>query len=274
VVEDWGYGYFNDWVVINDYGYISTPTYHAAVYDGEGVIVTPEWWDYTSWYYGVVGQHQEWQTVWRVGLLGTHTENTMVEIPGQWITGDPVMVTDSVRINQTAARSDTSWAWQVPTAVAGQKRDLAILSGGGLTFPGQDGGSVSVAAMGLAGYTNNAAPRSDGNGTQATAYGLDGTDGLKVTHSEQYVSVAGTQVTETSSNQSLPHALVLTRTEAGTSNTTVVTQIAAKSAQFGGVVTVEGSANIKGVLRVMPAGDLEMGAYQNGLRPDGTQGGQ
>lgn len=66
-------------------------------------------------------------------------------------------------------------------------------------------------------------------------------------------------------------AVQLVRAESGpTGNTTTQTQIAARSAQFGGVVTVEGNLNAKGTVRVLPAGDLDMGAFHKGTKPDGT----
>lgn len=66
-------------------------------------------------------------------------------------------------------------------------------------------------------------------------------------------------------------ALQLTRSEYGSNGSSITsqTQIAARSAQFGGAVTVEGNLNVKGVLRVLPAGDLEM-AFHKGTKPDGT----
>ena len=66
-------------------------------------------------------------------------------------------------------------------------------------------------------------------------------------------------------------ALQFVRAETGPNgNTTTQTQIAARSAQFGGAVTVEGNMNVKGSLRVLPAGDLDMGAFHKGIKPDGT----
>ena len=65
--------------------------------------------------------------------------------------------------------------------------------------------------------------------------------------------------------------LQFVRTESGpTGATNVQTQIAARSAQFGGAVTVEGNLNAKGTVRLLPAGDLSMGAFHKGTKPDGT----
>ena len=57
------------------------------------------------------------------------------------------------------------------------------------------------------------------------------------------------------------NTLLISRSESTTG--TAVTQIAAKSAHFGGVVSVEG------VLRVNPAGDLGMGQFHHGMKPNG-----
>ena len=45
------------------------------------------------------------------------------------------------------------------------------------------------------------------------------------------------------------------------------TQIAAKSAAFGGVVEVAGDLMVQGALRVPQRGDISMGEFTNGPQP-------
>ena len=65
-----------------------------------------------------------------------------------------------------------------------------------------------------------------------------------------------------------PEMLRLTRTETASGTTTIgQTQIAARSASFAGVVTVQGDLKVQGVLRVAAHGDISMGEFTNGPMP-------
>ena len=114
---------------------------------------------------------------------------------------------------------------------------------------------------------------------QQSASGTDGTNTTGQNSAEETQHAALLQWQDNAGNNSAQtgshlraEALQLVRTESLASgiSTTAQTQIAARSAQFGGAVTVEGNLNVKGSVRVLPVGDLAMGAFHKGTRPDGT----
>ncbi len=267
VVEDYGWldGYeapVYEWVTIDDY--------HPATYDEDGNLVQEEWWD----------SHDEYQQVGSVwindpiwGVTGTHTENVAVWVPEETET---VEITNygAPRVLFTATRSDTNWVFRAPGAANGQMRDALTIYNGGLLMNSENGQAIysvnpsqSLQSLSQPGINYNAKRSADATEHKSQASWQSG----------------GVNHSAIAENTSRPEFIRLSRTEfVGTQTTATQTQIAAVSAQFGGVVTVEGEANVKGaltaegdanvkgVLRVMPRGDLTMGGFHKGTRPDGT----
>jgi hypothetical protein len=260
IVEDYGWIDAGYWSPV--YGWVTVNDYIPATYDADANILTPESWS----------SHQEWQQVsstwfsnliW--GVTGTHTQ----QVQDYWVPEqvETVELTNfgAPRILLGATRSDTNWVFQAPSTSNGQMRDVLTIYNGGMNMSSEDGlNSISLSPWQVAQYAHN--PSSN------TTYNAQRQADVTVhTSNASWQSPSGLMHAETT-NTSRPESIVLSRTEFGASGTgnSTQTQIAAKSAQFGGVVTVEGDLKVKGSLRVLPAGDLSMGSFHTGIRPDGT----
>lgn len=257
-VEDYGTIYSGHWEAQYNWGIVSGQTY-PAIYDENGVETTPAYDDYQ---YGYLYTGDAWVDDSYWGVIGTHSE------PGQvWVEAHLSSYTDYEygvpKIQFTAARSDANWAWQVPASGGGVK-DILLLWNGGLRIPSEDSNRM----MALMEDSLTQSYQVPWDGTQER---LDSSE-LRMNELKKYTRVrhntALGEVTEMSTSQVRSESIQFTREEqmAGTS-TTVQTQIAAKSANFGGVVQVQGDLGVQGVIRVHPAGNLGMGPYTQGPTP-------
>jgi hypothetical protein len=257
-VEDYGTIYSGHWEAQYTWGIVSGQSY-PAVYDENNVETTPAYDDYQ---YGYIYTGDVWVDDSYWGVIGTHSE------PGQiWVEAHDSTYTDYQfdvpKIQFTAARSDANWAWQVPASGGGVK-DIMLLWNGGLRIPSEDSNRM----MALMEDSLTQSYQQPWDGTQER---LDSSE-LRMNELKKYTRVRYDtglgEVTEISTSQVRSESIQFSHEEqmAGTSST-VQTQIAAKSATFGGVVQVEGDVKVHGVLRVLPAGDLEMGSYTNGPQP-------
>lgn len=257
-VEEYGMIYSGYWQATYDYGIVSGQTYPPSI-DAQGNVLSAKW---NAKQYGYIYTGDTWidNSYW--GVTGSHTE------PGRvWVDSYQSSYTDYQydvpKIQFTAARSNSNWAWQVPTHNGGIK-DIMLLWNGGLRLPSDDSNRM-MALMSDSLTQSYHTPLT--NGVEKWESSELKMDSLK-TSSQVARKGPGGVVNEISQSQLRPEAIQFTREEQkkGTA-ITVQTQIAAKSASFGGVVQVEGDMKVRGVLRVLPAGDLEMGEYTNGQQP-------
>lgn len=193
-------------------------------------------------------QTSEATSVW--GITGTHQDNQQI-----WIPDSQVPYTewryDAPLIHSAASRSDANWVWDVPTN-SGGSRPVMRLWDGGLALVQQDG----IINMGL---TPNSLLFTD------TSLGVTNTQAVFRADSTSY-TLNDVNSGAQSTAEFRPELIRFTRTESG--NAPGQTQIAAKSAAFGGVVEVAGDLKVKGVLRVPENGDLSMGEFTQGTKPE------
>jgi hypothetical protein len=259
VVEDYGWmdtGYWQpnfDWVTVDEY--------YPPVYDTDGNVVSE----------GYSNSRQDWQQVGQTwiptqvyGVTGTHTETQETWVPDE-VENVTMTGYGAAHVKFNASRSDTNYDFNFPSSYGGGSMWKAMtIYSGGITMNSEDGwGSLALTPRSFSQWGYGA------NGAYATA--------LATAEQTQHYSWQSSVLTpagwvSAGSNSYLrADALQFSRTEYSAAGTTTAqTQIAARSAQFGGAVTVEGNLNVKGRLRVLPAGDLEMGAFHKGTRPDGT----
>lgn len=228
------------------------------------VEVTPAQW-VSSWLYEPTGSsHME--NSYQQGITGYETLTHEVMVDGYYTTEQvPSFLAPDVRF--TAERSDTSWVWRVPDSGGGATREIARLSDAGLGFPTPGDASLSAQTLlshqGLSlQYTGDS---SAGGGWKDDVGVLIEHDGLQVWNrqgvmdgEENFQPASDSTVTVDGIGLMLTHEQP---TPNGESAATVATRITADNATFGGGV------NVKGVLRVMPAGDLSMGAFTSGPQP-------
>lgn len=266
-------GHYEDgYTTVEDYGWIKSGRWQAQhsqqevgtitispVFDETGNRIEPE---RSEPIYGDDYLGDSWVDSNYWGIIGTHSE------PGQvWVAPHQSSYTDYAqgvpKIQFTAARSDTNWAWQVPSD-SGVAKDILVLWDGGLRLPSRDDNRMM--ALLTDSLTQSYQTPWDGNQEKLE------TSELRVNEFKTFTQVrsetSNGKSTEKSTSQLRSESIQFTREEqiSGTAST-VQTQIAAKSAHFGGVVQVEGDVKVRGVLRVRPAGDLDMGSYTSGPQP-------
>lgn len=258
------YGWVTIWTMQPSYswGQIGT-TYIDPIYDEFGNQIGGGTYEplYGDIYMGEVLTEQ---SVWEVIGTTTQWQNVWVDTHQSFYTD---YVYDAPKIQFTATRSDANWAWQVPTATAGEVKDIMVLWNGGLRLPSDDANRL----MSLSSDSLTQSFTESISAGQKVFVTRLGSHDLKV----ESTAVTGSGMTQQKSEKThemKPESLVLSRVEKeGASPSQVIsakqTQIAADSAHFGGIVTVEGDVKVKGVMRVEPAGNLTMGIYDDGPRP-------
>jgi hypothetical protein len=189
-------------------------------------------------------------------------------VPGQvWVDEQQSSYSDFVygvpKIQFTAARSDSNWAWQVPTA-GGAPKDIMMLWDGGLSLPSEDTNRM----MALLQDSLTQSYQRPWDGTQSSVESsevkVNGMKAVSIIRHDTQLNGSS----EERKSQLRPASLVISHENKLAGNTTMVqTQIAADNASFGGVVQVAGDVRVKGVLRVQPAGDLSMEGFTNGPQP-------
>lgn len=252
--------YQDNWVTVEDLGWnpdagqwqqqyewqVVSSEYYPPIFDESGIMLFDGYYDY---HYDWVYTGETWVVTGAYEVIGTHSENQPVWVDDSYEPFQDVAYSAPV-IHQKASRSDANWTWEVPTEGGGTKVALRLWNGG-----------LSL-------------PRLDGNiGMSLTPGALIYTLGNTTTQVGAGVTTYVTQVTEggtaaESKNEVRPELVRLTRTETTSGTTTTgMTQIAAKSASFGGVVTVQGNLQaqgnlqVQGVLRIAAGGDLSMGEF-------------
>ena len=198
--------------------------------------------------WGVTGTHNEYQDIWVPDVV----ENVTLTNYG------------APHVKFNASRSDTNYdfIFPSPSGSGNQWTALSIYSGG-LTMTSEDTSrnfALTPWSLQHSGIASDGASVQGQNNAEETLH-----------TSYAFWQDTGGYHEIRSASHARADALQLVRTEYSQSgNTTAQTQITARSAQFGGAVTVEGNLNVKGELRVLPAGDLTMGAFHKGTKPDGT----
>jgi hypothetical protein len=263
-------GYSMDnWVTVEDWGYVWQPGYYTpnyaygvvgydyfpAVYDENGIEISPEYWMER---YGDVYTGDTWvegSSTW--GITGTHQENQSTWVPDEVVSYTELRY-DAPLIHSSATRGDANWVWEVPGS-SGDLRKVLRLWDGGLALPLPNGDvKMTLSPTSLFYTSSQTAP----NGTDA----LDKVNQMNAEGITQTATVAAAG--EQSKMEARPELIRLTRTETdGGITTTGQTQIAAKSAAFGGVVEVAGDLKVQGTLRVPKRGDISMGEFTNGPTP-------
>lgn len=250
-----GSGY---WQAQYTWGIVSGQTY-GPYYDEEGNVSTPEYNDYQ---YGYIYSGDQWVDTSSWGVIGSHMEAGQV-----WVPPSQSFYTDYQygvpKIQFTAARSDANWAWQVP-GTNGVPKDIMLLWDGGLRLPSSDPNRMM--ALMPDSLTQSYQQLWDGNQERTDSSELK-LDGLKSVSNVRQNSEVGEVRTINTTHLRSDAATFTSEEQMGTTAKTIQTQISAKSANFGGVVQVQGDLSIKGVLRVFPAGDLSMEGFTNGPQP-------
>lgn len=240
-VEDWGWSTPDGWYVPNYEWQIVSYEYFPPIYDEFGNMLNPDAtvphydWVYVGdvWYtpdsiWGVIGTHQETQSLW----VAESYQPVQVESYGA-----PV-------IHQKASRSDANWVWEVPNS-GGAAKTILRLWDGGLALPRADG-TVAMAAT-----------------PASLIYSLGTTSTeMKPEVTTYLTQVNNNGVFEESKMEARPELTKWTRREISNGTATLAqTQIAAKSASFAGVVTVQGDLKVQGTFRVAAGGDIAMGEF-------------
>ena len=263
-------GYTQDnWVTVEDYGWVEVPGYWSPQYDwtivGEdyfppvldenGVEIAAGYWvpRYGDVYVGDmwVAPNSNW------GITGTHQENQGTWIPDELVSYSETRY-DAPVIHASASRSDTNWVWEVPDS-NGSLRKVLRLWDGGLTLPLPNGEVKMTLSPTSLFYAS----------TQSAPNGTDTLDKLTQMNAEGITQTATVATAgEESKLEARPELIRLTRTEIDAGFATIgQTQIAAKSAAFGGVVEVAGDLKVQGTLRVPARGGISMGVFTDGPQP-------
>ncbi len=260
VVED--YGSVDNSYMQPIFGTVTVYDLLPAIYDSDGNLVSEA---YTS-------MHEEWQQTggnwissiyW--GVIGTHTEQQAVWVPDV-VENVSVSNYGAPHVMFNASRSDTNYDFVFPSeSGSGAMWTALSIYSGGLAMTSED----SSRRFALTPWSfQQFGSAIDGAGFT----GLYKAEESLHTSSLAWADDSGGTSSVVTASHLRADALQLLYTESGPGGATTVTQtqIAPRSAQFGGAVTVEGNLNAKGTLRVMPAGDLDMGVFHKGTKPDGT----
>jgi len=263
-------GYTQDnWVTVEDWGWVTVPGYWTPNYvwgvvgqdyfppilDENGVEISSGYWvDRYDWIHSEDARVPE-STNW--GITGTHQENQGTWVPDQLSSYSETRY-DAPVIHASASRSDTNWVWEVPDA-GGSLRKVLRLWDGGMALPLPNGEvKMTLSPTSLVYISTQSAPNGTDNLDKFTQMNAEG-----ITQTAT-VAAAG----EESKMEARPELIRLTRTEMDGGITTLgQTQIAAKSAAFGGVVEVAGDLKVQGTLRVPKRGDISMGEFMSGPTP-------
>lgn len=238
-------GYYQDnWITVEQWGYAPGPghyepqytwgvvsqEYIPPVYDAEGNLIGGDYYQDT---YGDVYTGDVWvpgEDTWQI--IGTTMENQPIWIDDHYDSTYSYTQYDAPLIRQTATRSDANWVWEVPTLEGEAKAVMRLWEGGLglLNYEGQMRMSITPTSV----YYENGA----GSSTQ-----------MKADVTTYVTQVTGSGTFEESKTEVRPELVRLTRKEVVNNvMTTGQTQIAAKSASFGGVVTVQGNLIVEGTI--------------------------
>lgn len=202
-----------------------------------------------------------------------HTEDVIpAHFSSEVLAGEPSPVT-----RFTGTHPEMAFAWANLTDGVSERRDLMTLSSGGLLFP-RLGDTWGYAKASLSQDTFEQSwtgPEWSGEDTASIAYHSYGSrmgkQEMKLwNHGGDYVSSSETEVNEgvervlaRDETTLTPGGITIERSDTSDSggNSLRTTHITPDFATFSGSVAV------KGVLRVQPAGDLEMGQFTQGPQP-------
>lgn len=232
---------------ITDYGMTGSHPVTTSNYSPTGTTHSQ---DNLVW--GVVGSHEEDQPVLVRSVVGGHYETMSVAVPEQRTTEAQTVYGLPVA-RFTAQVSDMVWKWR------NAGLELMELSPGGLSLPKPGdtvGNSRAILTAGQfeQSYTSpNDAQSYDSHGV------IMSKDGIRTWKD------SGTTAAVNSSNEVTYNPEATTWTVKTPSSTGSVisrtTRIAATDASFAGNVEVQG------IVRIKPAGDLDMGTFTNGPHP-------
>ena len=261
--------YMDNWVTVEDWGWVDVPGYWSPqytwgivgedyfppVYDENGVEIAAGYWEPR---YGDIYSGYFWvdsSSTW--GITGTHQENQSTWVPDELVSYSEMRY-DAPLIHSSATRGDANWVWEVPGSNGGFRKVMRLWDGGvALPLPNGDL-KMTLSPTSLFYTSSQSAPNGTGQ--------LDKMNQMNAEGIIQTASVAAAG--EESKMEARPELIRLTRMETANGRTTIgQTQIAAKSAAFGGVVEVAGDLKVQGVLRVPEQGDLSMGEFTSGPQP-------
>lgn len=280
-------------VMVDDYGDVTTTTLVEATYDEQGNVLVPAH-EETATSYGVTGSHEE--TIYDYGVVGSHPatryvegvtgghyEDNMVwsivgsheeeqvvmtqgvigsheEVQSVWVNEQNTSSFETVYglpiVRFTGQTNDLVWKWR------NVEQELLELSPAGLSLPHKADNAGAYRAM----LTSTQFEQSyTSPGSTTTPYVSQGT--IMANEGIQVWKDTGATETVQVSREAKYHAdeVLLTESQPSSENTTSsisrTTRIAATNAEFAGNVEV------KGILRVNPAGDIGMSIYTNGPQP-------
>jgi hypothetical protein len=252
-VEDWGSIWVPGYWTPNYVWGVVGQDYFPPVLDENGMEISASYWmDRYDWIYS----GETWvpdSTTW--GIIGTHQENQSIWVPDELVSYSETRY-DAPVIHASASRSDTNWVWEVPDAGGGLRKVLRLWDGG-MALPLPNGDVKMTLSPTSLFYTNTTALNSSDTMDKIVQMNAEG-----ITHT---TTVNALGLTEENKMEARPELVRLTRRDAD--GTLGQTQIAAKSAAFGGVVEVAGDLKVQGTLRVPQRGDISMGEFTNGPTP-------
>lgn len=234
---------------IYDYGVVGS---HPATRYVEGV-TGGHYEDNMVW--SIVGSHEEEQVVMTQGVIGSHEE-----VQSVWVNEQNTSSFETVYglpiVRFTGQTNDLVWKWR------NVEQELLELSPAGLSLPHKADNAGAYRAM----LTSTQFEQSyTSPGSTTTPYVSQGT--IMANEGLQVWKDTGETETVQVSREAKYHAdeVLLTESQPNSENTTSsisrTTRIAATNAEFAGNVEV------KGILRVNPAGDIGMSIYTNGPQP-------
>lgn len=265
-------GYWMDnWVTVDIWDFVQEAGHYEPQYewgiegydhfpevvDLDGNVTQPESWEPR---YGNIYVGDTWvdgAVVW--GIAGTTTENQATWVEEQTMTYSELRY-DAPVIHETATRSDANWVWDIPDGDGGVRNVMRVWDGGLALHETSGNVNMALTPTSLVYIRNGTVAGASSSNTNAN---IDAQATTYITTS----TTTGVQTTKT--GEYAPASLRLTHQQSGggVATTTDQTQITAKSASFGGVVTVQGDLKVQGALRVLPRGDISMGEFASGPQP-------
>lgn len=263
-------GYYQDtyaWDKIREY-WVDDVYADYGYYDGEGTwipnlqVVTPGHWESE---FGYVVNGQEWvHQGYEWGVTGSYTTYEDIYHPATTTTEEVEYESfDRPKIKLSATRSDANWVWQVPHANGNQDnmRDIMVLFDGGLKIP-----SVSP-DVGMSLLADNLTYSRSTTGTDFTLANVTQSTPEKFKVSAEQSFNDSSKMKDVASLEAQKISFTYSYTNQQNQTVTKQTQVGAEASYFSGLVTMKNNVNVEGVVRVLPAGNMSMGDFDDGPTP-------
>lgn len=264
------YGLVTDTITVNDYGPVIVQVWIPPVLDDQGNILESGHY-VTDTVTGVIGNHQETVQNWGVAGASYQTEpgetywgvvsSSQALVP-TWHEEQRFSSTQTVLgvpiVRMIGQTTETVWSWN------NLERELMELSPAGLSVPlphDPQGFNKSI-------ITPTAFEQSFSNQTGSGAYDNYGLR-MQKDQLEAWKETGSGNIPSQSESITLKSSEILLTKETPTTSTvsSTTTRISAESSFFGGIVEVDGTLKVQGVIRVIAAGDVSMGPFTAGPTP-------